>query len=403
MSYTILSINLGNYGSTGKIIRDISELCENNGIRFIKAYRGTNHNIKKDEDDIIIGNDIINRIYDKCAYYTGFIGCFARLTTWLFLRKIKAINPDIIHLHNIHANFINQKMLFAFIKKNNYKVVWTLHDCWSFTGRCAHFDLKGCYKWKGGCYNCVCCKQDYPQTIRDRTSLMWKHKKNWFTGVKSLTIITPSKWLQSLVVDSYLCNYPIKVINNGIDLNIFKPRDSAFRKIYSLKNQYIILGVSFDWNYKKGLDVFIDLADLLPSFYKIVLVGTDDEVDSQLPKSIISIHRTKNQEELSKIYSASDVFLNPTREDTYPTVNMEALACGCPIVSFNTGGSPEILSSKTGIVLKENDATKASYAIRNICENRIIDRKDCLEFAKSFDKNDKFIEYLELYKTIIKD
>ncbi len=205
-------------------------------------------------------------------------------------------------------------MLFSYIKKHNIRVIWTLHDCWSFTGHGPCFSFARCEKWKNGC---GCCPQlkSYPATIIDNTAWLWEKKKNWFNGLKGITLVTPSEWLARLVQESFLSKYPVKVINNGIDLSIFKPTDSNFRgKNGITDSQIILLGVAYNWSKKKGLDVFLSLAKRLPKEYVIVLVGTNIKIDEQLPSDVISIHRTNSQEELAEIYSAADLFVNPTRE-----------------------------------------------------------------------------------------
>lgn len=200
---------------------------------------------------------------------------------------------------------------------------------------------------------------------------MWQLKKKWFTGVKNMTIVTPSRWLARLAQESYLKEYSIQVINNGIDLNVFKPTQSNFRERYEIPaEKHIILGISFAWGYRKGLDCFVEMAEKLGEQYQIVLVGTDDEIDKNLPHNIISIHRTQNQKELAEVYSAADVFAMPTREENYPTVNMEAIACGTPVVTFRTGGSPEMLDDKTGIVVEANNIEATEKAIKDICEKK---------------------------------
>ena len=218
--------------------------------------------------------------------------------------------------------------------------------------------------------------------------------------MKNLTIVTPSQWLADLVKQSFLKDYPIKVIHNGIDLTVFKPTPSDFRKKYGIpENKFILLGVAFGWGARKGLDVFIELAHRLnKEKFQIVLVGTDNNVDKQLPQEIISIHRTQNQAELAEIYSAADLFVNPTREENYPTVNMEAIACGTPVVTFRTGGSPEILTERTGSIVDCDDIDALQKEIERICETKPFSKEDCITRAKEFDENVRFKEYLELYK-----
>ena len=227
--------------------------------------------------------------------------------------------------------------------------------------------------------------------------MMWSLKKKYFTGINHCILVTPSQWLADLVKQSFLKGYPVKVINNGIDLSVFKPTESGFREKYGLEDVKIVLGVASGWGKRKGLDVFIELAKRLLDDYRIVLVGTDDNVDKQLPSNIISIHRTQNQKELAEIYTAANVFANPTREDTFPTVNMESLACGTPVVTFRTGGCPEILDETCGSVVDCDDVGALEIEIRRICDEKPYSVEACLARAQKFDMNDRFKEYLDLY------
>lgn len=394
-------INSCNFGSTGNIMLEIAETAENGGYTAAVCYPQSRDNSRKQkEKDFIIGTRFSRNIHLMLAEITGLNGCFSYCSTLKLLKKLDKFKPDIIHLHNLHNCYINLSLLFKYIKKHNIKTVWTLHDCWAFTGHCPYFDIVGCDKWETGCYGCPQYKE-YPKSLFDNSKIMYRLKRKWFTGVKNMTIVTPSEWLASLVKESYLKDYPVKVINNGIDLNVFKPTESDFRKKYALENKYIVLGVAFGWGRRKGLDVFVELARRLDKEkYKVVLVGTDDNVDKLLPENIISIHRTQNQTELAKIYSAADVFANPTREENYPTVNMEALACGTPVVTFNTGGSPEMLDETCGAAVAKNDIDAMYNEIIRICEAKPYSLEACIKKAKGFDKNEKFGEYIRLYEVL---
>ena len=275
--------------------------------------------------------------------------------------------------------------------------VWTLHDCWTFTGHCPHFDMFGCDKWKTGCHHC---QQpiSYPKTRIDNSKHMYYLKKKWFTGVKNMTLVTPSQWLAGLTRESFLREYPVKVIHNGIDLSVFKPTESDFKETYHCQDKKIVLGVSFGWGDRKGLDAFLELAKRLPDDYRIVLIGTDENADSKLPENVISIHRTDNQVELAKIYSAADVFVNCTREDTFPTVNIEALACGIPVVTFRTGGSPEIIDGTCGSVVEKNDVDALEQEILRICTQKPFSSDACRHRAENFEMYDRFGEYIKLYE-----
>lgn len=402
----IVQINGGAKGSTGKIMMGIAEVARAQGHEVMCAspITTTNRDAGEDCGYYRIGTFNSRRLNVALARITGFNGCFSWLETYELLKKIDEFKPDIIHLHNLHDSYINLSMLFSYIKKHNVPTVWTLHDCWAFTGQCPYFTIVKCDKWKAGCHNCPQYKE-YPASLYDNTKKMWQLKKKWFTGVKNMTIVTPSEWLAGLARESYLKQYPIEVINNGIDLNVFKPTHSNFREQYGIPgDKYIVLGVSFAWGYRKGLDCFVEMAEKLGEQYQIVLVGTDDEIDKNLPHNIISIHRTQNQKELAEVYSAADVFVMPTREENYPTVNMEAIACGTPVVTFDTGGSPEMLDNKTGIVVDANDIEATKKAIKDICEKkRCNDEEYIVEYSKNFDIKKRFAEYIELYANVLEE
>lgn len=395
----IISINAVPYGSTAKIMVGIANLCKLNGIENITTTGYSYHPIKMPETNINIGN-----VFDKSfnlifSRLTGYHGFFSKRVTKQFLKKIEKLSPDTIHLHNVHGNFLNIPMLFDYIKTHHIRVIWTLHDCWSFTGRCPHFIMTKCDKWKTGCGNCPYPKESYPQAIVDKTAKMWRLKKKWFTGIDDMTIVTPSQWLADLVKESFLKDYPVKVINNGIDLSVFKPIESDFRQKHGLGDKYMLLGVADSWGAGKGLDVFVELTKRVdPEKYQIVLVGTNDSVDKQLPDKIISVHRTQNQKELAEIYTAADLLVNPTREEVLGLVNIEALACGTPVVTFNSGGSPECVDETCGSVVACDDIDALESEIIRISEEKPFAVENCLRRARQFDQNERFKEYIELYK-----
>ena len=215
-----------------------------------------------------------------------------------------------------------------------------------------------------------------------------------------MTLVTPSEWLAGLVKQSFLKDYSVQVINNGIDLSVFKPTESNFREKYNCEGKKVLLGVAFDWGERKGLDVFIHLAKWLDDSYQIVLVGTDDNTDEMLPDNMISIHKTQNQRELAEIYTAADLFVNPTREDNFPTVNIEALACGTPVLTFRTGGSPEMLDETCGAVVECDDVAAMEREIIRLTNEQSLCEKNCLTRAKSFDGSKCFEKYIELYDMI---
>ena len=291
-------------------------------------------------------------------------------------------------------------MLFEYINKHAIPVIWTFHDCWAFTGQCPYFDIVGCDKWKKGCHHCPQIHVEPKSLFLDTSRFMWNKKRKLFNLPQQMTIVTPSRWLADLTRESFFKNYPIKVINNGINLDVFKPAPSDFREKYNRKDKYILLGVANEWGERKGLDVFIELANRLDDSYQIVLVGTNDNVDKQLPVNIISIHKTYNQKELAEIYTAADLFVNPTREENFPTVNIEALACGLPVITFETGGSVEIIDEYCGQSVKRNDIDVLIKGIADI-RNIPYERDACIRRSKNFNMSDKFQEYIALYDEIL--
>ena len=394
----ILQINsVCGVGSTGRIATDLYNVLENQGHECKIAYgRG---NAPEGINSIKIGFAFDNyyhvfktRVFDKHGF--GSVNA-----TKKFIEEVKKYDPDIIHLHNIHGYYINIEILFNYLKEANKPVIWTLHDCWPFTGHCSYFDYVACEKWKYGCSNCEQ-KGQYPSSkLRDNSEWNYENKKRLFTSVKNMTIITPSKWLSNLVKKSFLGKYPVEVINNGIDLDVFKPTESDFRKKYNLSDKFIILGVASVWGERKGLKYFIELSEKLSDEYKIVIVGVDEKQKKSIPKDIISICRTNNAKELAEIYTSSDVFVNPTLEDNFPTTNLEALACGTPVITFNTGGSIECINKNTGKIVEKDDINGLVKAIKNLK----VDRLECINKARLFfNKNKKFEEYISLYGGVIR-
>lgn len=402
----IAEINISTTGSTGKIMMGIAEVARAQG-HEVKTFSSVNYS--RNEKTVFppiaghkyLGNRFSSMLHWRFAQVTGIQGCLSFYGAAQLYREFDEFKPDVVHIHNIHDRTINVPLLFRYIKKHNIPTVWTLHDCWSFTGLCPHFELVKCNKWKTGCHHCPRYKERPSafHTLVDQSKLMWKLKRRWFTGVGNMTIVTPSQWLAELAKQSYLKSYPVKVINNGIDLSIFKPTESNFREKHGIgQDKYILLGVAYGWGYCKGLDVFIELAKRLDDRFQIVLVGTDKETDKQLPCNIVSIHRTENQQQLAAIYTAADVFVIPTREENYPTVNMEALACGTPVITFKTGGSPEIIDEKTGISVEKDDVDAMEREIRNLCFKRPFSQEACINRSMGFDMNKRFEEYVKLYK-----
>lgn len=336
----ILFINSVCNGSTGTICKNLYKAAEKKGHICCIAY-GRN-NSPEGYNTIKIGNELDVCSHVLKARLIDASGFGSKYITKKFIKKIEHFNPDIIHLHNIHGYFLNIEILFDYLKQHpEIKKVWTLHDCWAFTGHCAYYTYASCNKWEKTCGDICANKAEYPKTFFSNTQNNFKRKKKNFLDIENLLLVTPSKWLRNQVMISYLKDYPIKVINNGVDTNVFRPIKSNLKKKFGLSNKRVILGVASVWDKRKGLDVFLDLSNQIPENYKIVLIGLSNKQIKKLPKNIIGIERTENIIELAKWYSLADVYFNPTYEDNYPTTNIESIACGTPVVTFNSGGSPE--------------------------------------------------------------
>lgn len=342
-------------GSTGRICTDIADELTENGHECKIAFgrkaapeRYQKYAYRITSDGGVKINALKARLFDNEGFNAA--GATKKLISF-----IEEYNPDVIHLHNLHGYYLNVEVLFDYLKKADKKVVWTLHDCWAFTGHCAYFDYPECDKWRENCGNCGRLN-DYPKAIIDRSERNLAKKREIFRGVKNLTVVTPSKWLAELVKQSFLGEYLIEVINNGIDTAVFRPTESNFKEKNGLSGKKIILGVANIWDARKGLGDFISLSKKISDDYRIVLVGLDEKQLGMLPENILGITRTSSAKELAEIYTAADVLFNPTYEDNYPTVNLEAQACGTPVVTYDTGGSGESVPKENVIAAGDVDA-----------------------------------------------
>lgn len=392
-----------NIGSVGKIAEQIGErILERSGESYITYAR-----------DILPSKSKVLRIGNKLDIYNHVLQtrlvdnhCFAsKQATIKLIDEIKEISPDVIHLHHLHGYFINIEILFNFLKQVKIPVVWTFHDCWAFTGHCTYFEYVNCEKWKIECFNCPQLNT-YPKTLFvDRSKKNFLLKSQIFNGVENLTIVPVSNWLGNIVKESFLKKYPIKVIQNGVDTITFSPKldSSEIKKRFNIYKDFIILGVASTWEPRKGLEYFHSLNNLIDNKSVIILVGLSKKQIKNLPNSIIGIERTENINDLASLYSAADVFVNPTLEDTFPTTNLEALSCGTPVITFKTGGSVESVSEETGLVVTKGNVDELNFAINIVKRNtKSFYTENCRKRAiKLYDKKARFLEYIELYDQVI--
>lgn len=377
--------------STGRICTDLAAALEARGHQVKIAYGRENVPEQFQKYAVRIGNDLDIKLHGVKARLLDGAGFGSKRATVKFIQWVKEYNPDVIHLHNIHGYYINIEILFDYLRTCGKKIIWTLHDCWAFTGHTAYCDAIQCERWKNGCYDCPQIKE-YPKSVMDRSKENWKRKKLCFTGIKNMTLVTPSHWLASLVKESYLSEYSLEVIHNGIDTAQFQPLKNDFRDHYRLKDKFVVLGVATSWDEMKGYSDFIKVAELLDEDCKVVMVGLTDEQLVKLPENILGIKRTTSVKELAFIYSSSDVFLNLSYCENYPTVNLEARACGTPIITYATGGSSES-AGKDSVSVNRGDVNAILHEIQKVKNNRYRTSTDTSEL----DKQKTVVTYLENY------
>lgn len=386
-------------GSTGRIAVDLADVLAEQG-HTCRIACGRDAVPEKYQDIAVrVSSDWDVRLHGLETRLFDAHGFGSRRATARFLDWVRDYDPDVIHLHNIHGYYINVELLFDYLKQAGKPVVWTLHDCWPFTGHCAYFTAAGCAAWKTRCGACPQ-RGAYPRCLfPGNAGRNQDRKRAAFLGVPGLTLVTPSHWLAGLAGESFLRDYPVRVIPNGIDLNVFRPTDGSFRARHGLEGKTLLLGVAGVWDQRKGLEDFLALAGLLDERFRIVLVGLSDNQRRGLPENVLGIGRTDSVRELAELYSTADVFLNPTHEDNFPTTNLEALACGTPVITYDTGGSPEALDGTCGVVTKEPTPRALLDALGRLRASP----EDCLRRAALFDKKQRFLEYTALYQELCGD
>jgi putative colanic acid biosynthesis glycosyltransferase len=401
----ILQINSSvNTGSTGRIAEDVGKVLLSNGHQSFIAADFTD---RPSASQIIkIGNGWDQKLHGIKTRLFDQHGFGSKNATLQLVKEIAAIKPDLVHLHNLHGYYLHIGVLFEYLKEVQLPVVWTLHDCWPFTGHCSFFDRYECTKWQTVCHHCPNIK-GYPASLGvDNSGRNYQDKKNIFNGLGNCNIVTPSEWLANHLHASFLQNYPVKCIHNGIDLDVFSPLVNSENILYKyqINSTPYILGVASTWDLRKGLKDFEALARRKDKRFQVVLVGLSKKQIESLPTGIIGIKRTENTDELAALYVASTVFVNPSYVDNFPTTNIEALACGTPVITYNTGGSPEAIDAETGIVVEKGDINELHKAILQICsKGKEFYSGKCRERAvQYFNKEERYKDYLELYKSMLK-
>ncbi len=397
----VLQVNsVVNSGSTGRIAEEIGNvLIDHDHESYIAYGRGK---AQSNSRLIKIGSD--KDVYWHGAYtlLTDRHGFASKRATQQFVREAQLLRPDLIALHNLHGYYLHLPTLFDYINQEQLPVVWTLFDCWAFTGHCSYFDDISCPKWQTHCDECPKHK-NYPASWVDNSHQNFDDKRQLFTSVSKMELITHSHWLGGLVKASFLADYPINVTPSAINLNLFKYRTSTLEEAYSLSGKKVVLGCASTWSNRKGYQDFIELSCKLSSDYRIVMIGLSTKELKALPPNIIGLRRTESTEELAQWYSLAFAFVNPTSQDNFPTTNLEALACGTPVITYNTGGSPEAIDEYTGFVVDKGDVSGIVEALKKLeaLDYEGISQACRVRAERLYDKKIRYLDYLRVFERVV--
>ncbi|ADQ79110.1 glycosyl transferase group 1 [Paludibacter propionicigenes WB4] len=399
----LLQINSdANSCSTGRIAEQIGQFAISNGWESYIAY-GRDKNSSKSHL-IRIGNawDLIfhgvqTRLFDRH-------GIGSKRATKNLIKQIKKIEPTIIHLHNLHGYYLNIEILFNYLSCAGIPVVWTLHDCWSFTGHCTYFDSIACSKWRTQCYKCPQINEYPASFFVDRSEKNFQLKKKLFNSIPTLKLVSVSNWLEHVLKKSFMSDIPSVIIHNGIDTSLFKPiEERTIKDRYELNNSFILLGVASIWSARKGLNEFIELSKNVDCNTKIILIGLNKKQIKALPTNIIGLQRTESISELAEFYSVADLVLNLSSEESFGLTTVEGFACGTPGIVYNCTASPELITPETGLIVEKGNLVQLVAAIEQIkIKGKAFYSENCLERAQKFYNNQKqFNEYILLYEKLL--
>ena len=397
----ILHINsVRNTGSTGRIVENIGLFLQDSGHDSIVAYGRKSPKSNLSSIKIERELEIYRHVFKTLM--TDKHGFGSKNATRKLVKEIDNIKPDAIGLYNLHGYYINIEVLFDYLRTTQIPVLWTLFDCWAFTGHCSYFDDVACEKWKNHCHHCPK-TGNYPRALVDASEYNFRKKKELFKGLKNMELLTHSRWLAGLVKESFLGDYRINVTPSAIDLNTFKPTTSNLKQKYGLEDKKVVLGCASIWTNRKGYHDFIKLSKRISPEFHIVMIGLTQKEMKGLPHNILGLKRTESIQELAEWYTLAEAFVNPTSQDNFPTTNLEALACGTPVITYATGGSPEAIDENTGYVVEKGNVIGIVESIHCL-ENR--DKMELSQACRAraellFDKKTRYLDYLKIYERMV--
>lgn len=393
--------------STGRIMQEIGDLAMAHGWESYIAYSRGRDGVPECTSQLMpVGNRLSVAWHGLMTRLMDRHGLASSQATRAFIREVDALRPDVIHIHNLHGYFLNYRLLFDYLAHQEVPVIWTVHDCWLYTGHCYHYAFAGCSGWQTGCGHCPQQREFPASWLVDRSHRNYTDKQRAFTSLprERFMLIPVSHWMEEEMRHSFLKDCRMRVIHNGIDTETFSPQQgSEILDQYSLRGKQVLLGVASIWSREKGMDDFIRMADMLHEDERIVLVGIDEKTARKLPPKVIPIRRTANVHQLAQLYSAATAFVNPTWQDNYPTVNLEAISCGTPVVTYRTGGSPESITDATGIVVPQGNIGDMLAAVRQIeARGKEAFATPCRDYALAhFRKEDRYMDYIRLYDEVM--
>jgi putative colanic acid biosynthesis glycosyltransferase len=395
----IFELNTFCGGSTGRIAVSIADYAAKQGAQTVLGF-GADKAVPPQAEAyaLRVGGKLGRKWHGALRKLLDAEGCGSVWATRRLIGFLKQYKPDVIHLHNLHGCYINHRLLFRYLQKANVPVLWTLHDCWAFTGHCAYFDRVGCERWKTQCFDCPQ-KHAYPESVGlDGSRCNYARKRALFTSLPNLTLVAPCRWLTEKLADSYLSGIPVRILYNGVEQSYFKQTPSDLREHYALGGKRLVLAVASEWEERKGFAYLPQLARRLGSGYRLVVIGLSQAQAAALGGMALCIPRTESAEELAAWYSAADCFINPTLEDNMPMVNLEALACGTPVAAFDTGGCAEAITPDYGIVVPKGDVEALVAAAQKLAPQKDQLQNACLLQAEHFSAERSAAGYWELYR-----
>lgn len=397
----LIQINCSNNGSTGTIMNSIHAAAIQSGWRSYTICVGTKQaRAVATANQLYIRHAIERGFFRKFNKFTGRYGLGFPLATRELLATLERLKPDILQIHNLHHHFFDIGKLFDYIKENHIRVVWTLHDCWPFTGLCTHFQISGCEKWQTGCYNCPSLR-GYPTIYLDHTKQLYELKKAWFCGIPRMQLVATSAWMAGLVKQSFLKEYPLSVLHHGIDHSVFRPTPGSLASENGWTGKFVVLGVAFVWSHTKGIDVWASLAEHLDDSYQVVLAG-EIPAGYRVPPNVCCLGKIADKQKLAELFSAADVFFNPTREEALGLVNVEALACQTPVITFRTGGTTECVDETCGVLL-DDCRWEAAYEVISRMRSGVLrfSPEACAKKSMEFTEQKQQQTYMDIYRRLI--